>query len=63
MPAGTVSPIDPCLDQLTRWTDAVSGPERVPELLAVLDARLPDPRGLRGRSPIVGPRRSRVAIV
>ena len=49
MPAGTVSPIDPCLDQLTRWTDAVAAPERVPELLTVLDARLPDPRGLRGR--------------
>lgn len=30
MPAGTVSPIDPCLDQLARWTTTVADDAHLP---------------------------------
>lgn len=48
MPAGTVSPIDPCLDQLARWTTTVADDAHLPALLTALEA-LPDPRDRRGR--------------
>lgn len=41
--AGTVSPIDPCLDQLARWTTTVADDAHLPALLTALEA-LPDPR-------------------
>ncbi|WP_084721977.1 ISAs1 family transposase [Rhodococcus marinonascens] len=47
MPAGTVSPIDPCLHQLTRWGGVVTD-TRMQDLLTVLD-EVPDPRDRRGR--------------
>ena len=48
MPAGTVSPIDPCLDQLTRWSGVVADDTQMPDLLTTLEA-VPDPRARRGR--------------
>ncbi|MFE2121210.1 ISAs1 family transposase [Rhodococcus aetherivorans] len=47
MPAGTVSPIDPCLDQLTRSIRVVDD-RRMSELLVALE-EVPDPRARRGR--------------
>lgn len=48
MPAGTVSLIDPCLGQLTRWGDVVADDSAMPGLLAALE-EVPDPRDRRGR--------------
>lgn len=48
MPAGTVSPIDPFLDQLTRFVGGVADDEQVSQLMAALEL-LPDPRDRRGR--------------
>ncbi|WP_226438628.1 transposase family protein, partial [Rhodococcus yananensis] len=48
MPAGTVSLIDPCLDQLARWHAAVDDVAQLPELLTTLES-VPDPRARRGR--------------
>lgn len=47
MPAGTVSPIDPCLDQLTRWGGVVADNSATTTLLTALEA-VPDPRDRRG---------------
>lgn len=48
MPAGTVSPIDPCLDQLTQWSGVVADDTLMPDLLTALE-KVPDPRARRGR--------------
>lgn len=48
MPAGTVSLIDPCLDQLTRWSGVAADNMQVPDLLTALED-VPDPRARRGR--------------
>ncbi|NGP09292.1 transposase family protein [Rhodococcus sp. 14C212] len=48
MPAGTVSPIDLCLDQLARSSRVVVDDMRMSELLVALE-EVPDPRARRGR--------------
>lgn len=48
MPAGTVSPIDTCLDQLTQWSGVVADDTLMPDLLTALE-KVPDPRARRGR--------------
>ena len=48
MPAGTVSPVDPRLDQLTRWNGVAADDTQLPDLLTALEA-VPDQRARRGR--------------
>jgi len=48
MPAETVLPIDPCVDQLSRWSPLLRVDDVTSELLALLE-QVPDPRDRRGR--------------
>ena len=48
MPAETVLPIDPCVDQLSRWSPLLRVDDVPSELLALLE-QVPDPRDRRGR--------------
>ena len=48
MPAETVLPIDPCVDQLSRWSPLLGDHDVTSELLALLE-QVPDPRDRRGR--------------
>ncbi|ETT28847.1 transposase IS4 family protein [Rhodococcus rhodochrous ATCC 21198] len=48
MPAGTVSPIHPCPDQLTRFVGVAADEDQVSRLMTALEL-LPDPRDRRGR--------------
>jgi len=48
MPAETVLPIDPCVDQLSRWSPLLRDHDVKSELLALLE-QVPDPCDRRGR--------------